>query len=348
MSNPNPCASLTFPACDSGDVGACIDAAVAAFMKQVPSVPGVVVSAQADGETLYTRGYGAATVGGAAPTDCTSFQIDSLTKVFTAFAVLRLYEQGTIQNVTDPIGSYMAGLPDAWSPIQIDQLLAMVSGIPDSGSATRPYTESLARVAKLPLGFTPGSQYQYSNSNFFLLGELVTALAGDFMEYARAQVLDVVDMPHTGLIPVDYAAHPATPYENGSAVSWRAPNCGYSGGGFASTMHDLQRFAAGLANGVVLQPATYTLMWTPYPLSDGSDGPFGLGWKVFDRLDGTLRAVTKNGGGYGWNTQLTYMPADAAAGTPALSACVLMNAAGCPGPLANEIIRIVAGAGVAA
>lgn len=342
----NPCASLTFPTCDSGDVGTCIDAAVAAFMKQVPSVPGVVVSAQSDGETLFTRGYGAATIGGTAPTDCTSFQIDSLTKVFTAFSVLRLYEQGTIQNVTDPIGNYMSGLPDAWNPIQINQLLAMVSGIPDSGSATRPYKESLARVAKLPLGFTPGSQYEYSNSNFFLLGELVTTLAGDFMTYTRAQVLDAVDMPHTGLIPVDRATHPATPYENGSAVPWRRPACGYSGGGFATNMHELQRFAQGLANGVVLQPATYALMWTPYQLSDGSYGPFGLGWQVFDRPPGTLRAVTKNGGGYGWNTQLTYAPADAAAGTPALSACVLMNAAGCPMQLAGEIIHIVATSGV--
>lgn len=338
----NPCAGLTFPPCDSPDVGTCIDSAVKAFMQYMPSVPAVVVSAQADGNTIFSQGYGAATVGGAAPTTSTSFQLDSLTKVFTAFTVLRLYEQGVIQKLTDPISNYMKDLPSAWQPIQIDQLLAMVSGIPDSGSATEPYTELLKQVATQPLAFAPGSQYMYSNSNFFLLGALVDTLKGSFMEVAKSEVLDVVGMPNTGLIPVSQAVDPATPYQNGTASVWRNPDCGYSGGGFASTMTDLQAFAEGLAKGLVLAQETYDLMWTPYRLTNGTNGPFGLGWQVTDGPDGALRVVQKNGGGYGWNTQLVYAPAGLFHGSPAVSACVLMNAAGCPAQLADQIVRIVA------
>lgn len=343
----NPCAGLTFPTCDSPDVGTCIDSAVKAFMQFMPSVPAVMVSAQCDGRTIFSQGYGAATTGGPAPTASTSFQLDSLTKVFTAFTVLRLYEEGVIHNLTDPISTYMPNLPsEAWKPIQIDQLLAMVSGIPDSGSATQPYTDSLARVAKLPLAFAPGSQYMYSNSNFFLLGSLVDTLKGSFMEYAKAQVLDVVGMPNTGLIPVSQALDPATPYQNGTAGVWRNPDCGYSGGGFASTMTDLQAFAEGLAKRVVLKPETYELMWTPYRLTDGTNGPFGLGWHVTEGPDGHLRMVQKNGGGYGWNTQLVFATAGLFHGSPPVSACVLMNAAGCPAQLTDHIVQIVAAAAV--
>ena len=181
--------------------------------------------------------YGAATVGGEAPTASTSFQIDSLTKAFTAFAVLRLYEEGKIPKLTDPIGKYMTDLPNpAWAPIQVNQLLAMVSGIPDSGSATQPYTESLQSIAGEPLMFAPGSQYFYSNSNYFLLGQLVDTVAGSYRKYVHTKVLNEFGMPDTELIPFERATDPATPYMNGAAVAWRNPDCGYSAGGFASRL----------------------------------------------------------------------------------------------------------------
>jgi D-alanyl-D-alanine carboxypeptidase len=343
----DPCAELTFPRCDSTDLGECIDASVQALMKQLPELPGVMVSAQVGGETVYAQGFGAATLGGAAPTASTSFQIDSLTKVFTAFSVLRLYEEGKIPKLTDTLGTYMTELPNpAWAPIQIDQLLAMVSGIPDSGSATRPYTESLQGIAGEPLMFAPGSRYFYSNSNYFLLGELVDTLAGSFRKYARTKVLDEFGMPDTELIPFERAADPATPYLDGRAVAWRNPDCGYSGGGFASTMADLETFAAGLANGLVLLPATYRLMWTPYQLTTGRNGQFGLGWEVTLNGDGSLQQVQKNGGGWGWNSQVNFAPAGAFGGTPAISVCVLMNAAGCPGNLVADILgKVVAAHG---
>jgi CubicO group peptidase (beta-lactamase class C family) len=77
---------------------------------------------------------------GPKPTALNSYQIDSLTKSVTAFSVLRLYEQGTIKSLTDPIGDYMSHLPNKkWPSIRINQLLAMASGVPDISSRNSTY-----------------------------------------------------------------------------------------------------------------------------------------------------------------------------------------------------------------
>jgi D-alanyl-D-alanine carboxypeptidase len=326
-------AGLTLPPCGTGQsLAKCIEATVKSFMDQTPDVPGVMLSAQSGGATVYSGGFGVIETKGPAPTASNSFQIDSLTKAFTAFSVLRLYEQGKIKDVTDRIGKYMSNLPNKdWPSIQINQLLAMVSGIPDSGSGTKTYKEELARVAKKPLNFKPGKEYQYSNSNFFLLGELVDTLASssNYIDYTRQQVLDVFGMPNTGLIPKSSATDPATPYLGGSAQAWRNPDCGYSAGGFASTMTDLEAFAVGLSNGLVLQPATYKLMWTNYPLTGGGKGLFGLGWAVYNNADGSVKMVQKDGGGYGWSSSVAYSPPHTS------SVCVLMNGQG----KANELVK---------
>ena len=122
-------------------------------------------------------------------------------------AVIRLFEQGTIVSLTDQLGAYMTSLSNgswnqAWSSIQINQLLAMVSGIPDSSSEKLTYMEQLENLVETPLKFPAGTQYQYSNSNYFLLSALVDTLVGvssSYIDYMRQQVLKVFNLPNTGL-----------------------------------------------------------------------------------------------------------------------------------------------------
>jgi len=311
-----------------------IDSIVNGFLSST-GTPGAIVSIQQNGATTFARGYGSIGAQASAPTASTSFQIDSLTKSFTALAVLRLWEQGTIASLTDPLGKYLAKLDNpAWGTIRIDQLLAMVSGIPDSGSATLTYKECLASIAEEKLMFPPGSQYFYSNSNFFLLGELIDAVGGGFGPYTKANVLDVFGMPNTGLIPYADAADPATPYGNGKPQAWRSPLCGYSGGGFASTMADLETYALGLLAGEVLKPSTYALMWTNYPLTNGTKGPFGLGWDVVTNPDGSLAYAGKDGGGYGWGSYVLVSPPENR------GVCVLINNDAPAGELATSLFHL--------
>jgi CubicO group peptidase (beta-lactamase class C family) len=325
---------IVLPACDSGQsLEQCIDQTVNFFMQKTnapANSAGAIVSVQYNGATIYTQGYGKISPDGPAPMTTNSFQIDSLTKVFTAFAIMRFIEQGVI-SLNDQLGSFMTSLdnntwnPD-WGPITMYQLLAMVSGIPDSSSETLTYMQQLEDLVNTTLEFQPGSEYSYSNSNYFLLSALIDKLvpSSSFMEYTQKQVLDAFNMPNTGLIAQQDAANPATP--NFGDGSWRSPCCGYGAGGFASTMADLENFAVGLSQELVLSAADYRTMWTPYPLSKGGNGLFGVGWAVYQNSAQTLEMVEKNGGGSGWNSAVAFAPANGGYGNArAASVCILMN-----------------------
>jgi CubicO group peptidase (beta-lactamase class C family) len=327
---------------------------VDAYLSQT-GIPGVAISVQRAGQTVYRSGRGAVSLpSGPAPTPTTTFQIDSLTKSFTAMAVLRLAEQGLVE-LDARLDTYISVPNPLWAPITVRQLLGMCSGIPDAGSATLTYKQVLGNVAqrqtcyKVGLNFEPGTCYEYSNCNYFLLGEIVDAVSPprSFGTYTHNQIVSPMGMTATGLIPWDQVSEPATPYMGTTAQAPRSPISGYSGGGFVSNLTDLEAFAVGLYQGKGLQPETYRLMWTPVPLigdgavpcggqqpcGSGSTNRFGLGWEVYNKADGTLSHVQKNGSGYGWGSEVVFDP------SAGVSVVVLMNGAGYAGTLADDIAK---------
>ena len=182
-----------------------------------------------------------------------------------------------------------------------------------------------------------------------LLGEIVDAVSPprSFGTYTHNQIVSPMGMTATGLIPWDQVSEPATPYMGTTAQAPRSPISGYSGGGFVSNLTDLEAFTIGLYQGKGLQPETYRLMWTPVPLigdgavpcggqqpcGSGSTNRFGLGWEVYNKADGTLSHVQKNGGGYGWGSEVVFYP------SAGVSVVVLMNGAGYAGTLADDIAK---------
>lgn len=317
-----------------------IDQAVASFMND-SDVTGFIASIQQGGATVFENGYGVTQLGGSPPTTSTSFQIDSLTKALTAIGVLHLWELGTIVNLSDTLGTYIPLLPNNdWYSIQIDQLLAMCSGIPDASSDGLTYEQVLREVATRPLQFAPGAQYDYSDPNYMLLGILIASVTNEhYGKWMIENVLAPLSMPNTGLIDVSAVTDPATPYVEGVARAWRNPFCGFAAGGFASTMSDLESFAIGLANGAILQQSTYELMWTNYTLNDGSLCRFGLGWNVTTK-NGALAFAGKNGGGWGWGSQLDYAPGSDAL-TGGTSVCVMMTGSANDAAIAKQLLDIV-------
>jgi CubicO group peptidase (beta-lactamase class C family) len=249
----------------------------------------------------------------------TRFQIDSLTKTFTAFAVLRLVEQGKIE-LDQPMGKYLP-LPNiGWNAIPVRSYLGMITGIPDGGTTDGTYKDVIASDAfkktsyELGLDFEPGSQYEYSNPNFFILGELVSAVSPQhgFMPFTKESVLEPLGMTDTGFISFGTGDLWPTPYDNGQATEPRKPMAGFSGGGLVSTMSDLEKYSTGLYNRSVLSSKSYKEMWTPTVLTSGTKKGqsinFGLGWDVALDAKGDLVRASKNGGGWGWGSQLTYFP----------------------------------------
>jgi len=161
------------------------------------------------GEVILAKGYGLANLELEVPnTPETKFRLGSITKTFTAAAVLHLQEQGRL-NVQDRISAYIPNAPDAWKNVTIHHLLTHTSGIPSYTDGPR-YEEHmrdkigrpeemLARFRDLPLEFRPGEKFKYNNSGYFLLGLLIEQVSGEkYEDYLRRNIFEPLQMADTG------------------------------------------------------------------------------------------------------------------------------------------------------
>jgi hypothetical protein len=157
------------------------------------------------GKPVLREGFGLANREWDIPvTPETEFRIGSMTKQFTATAILQLAEQGKLA-LSDPIGKYYAAAPKAWNSVTIAQLLSHRSGIPnftelpgfDDSIARRDLTpeQVIALTRDAPLHFAPGSQYEYSNSGYALLGYVIEKQSGQpYADYLREHVFHPLGM----------------------------------------------------------------------------------------------------------------------------------------------------------
>ncbi len=137
----------------------------------------------------------------------TRFRIGSITKQFTAMAILILQERGKL-HVTDHICLYIPACPQDWQPITIAQLLTHSSGIPDYTNFpgfvptwTQPTTpeELISRFKNMPLEFAPGSRFSYSNSGFILLGYIIERVSGEsYATFLQGNIFAPLKMNNTG------------------------------------------------------------------------------------------------------------------------------------------------------
>jgi len=239
---------------------------------------GAVLVASA-GRPIFAKGVGYANREWQIPnTTTTKFRIGSITKQFTSMLVMQLREQGKVR-VEDSICSYLAPCPDAWKPVTIHHLLTHTSGIKNftdlpawmpTMMMPRTHEQMVALFRDLPLEWTPGENYGYSNSGYLLLGLVIEKITGKKYEMVlQSSILTPVGMSDTG-------------YDrSGTVVSRRAS--GYTGQGNAvvnarpvdmeqtfgagslySTVEDLLKWDQVLYTEKLLPQPAKTLMWTPF------------------------------------------------------------------------------------
>lgn len=159
----------------------------------------------ARGDTvLLSKGYGIANEEFSVPnTPQTVFPIGSNTKQLTAAAIMKLQEQGRL-NVTDPVSFYIPDTP-RWKDIRIYQLLNHTSGIQSDGAfpltdpANLALPEIMKRTAALPLTFTPGSSYTYSNNGYIVLSSIIETASGmSYDEYLKKNIFRPLGMNSSG------------------------------------------------------------------------------------------------------------------------------------------------------
>lgn len=202
---------------------------------------GVVFVAQ-NGRVLYEKSFGDTMIPPLAPlTSKTKFRIASVTKQFTAAAILKLQAQGKL-NVHENLCTYLQPCPKTWDNITLHQLLTHTAGIPPSNiNVFQPHTstELVAQIGVPPLNFEPGTKFAYSDDGYRVLGALTEQLSGKtYEEFLRENFLDPLGMKDTGITIDEELLGGAPTYMDFSNL--------IGAGSMYSTIADLYRWAQAL------------------------------------------------------------------------------------------------------
>jgi CubicO group peptidase (beta-lactamase class C family) len=289
------------------DSGARMDEVVRSYVDTRQFMGSVLVARR--GTVLFSKAYGSADLEWNTPnTTTTKFRIGSMTKQFTAAAVLLLEERGKLK-VDDPVKRYYSDAPAAWDKITLYHLLTHTSGIPnhttfpefESLSTSRTTPDQLVKTFRdRPLEFVPGSQMRYSNSGYVLLGAIIEKVSGaSYEKFVDDNIFMPLGMKDSGYDSTQaiimrraagYGPSPNGPV-NARYVDMTVP---YAAGALYSTTEDLLGWERSLFGGKVLSKPSLKKMTTP----DKNDYAFGL---EVSRQSG--RSVIQHGGsinGFSW------------------------------------------------
>lgn len=258
-------------------------------------IPGVSVAVVREGKVLLAKGYGAANVEHATPaTADTVYELASVTKQFTATAIMMLAEEGKLA-LDDKITKHLTGLPTAWENVTVRHLLNHTSGIKSYTSvanffsfARKDFTqdEILQLVAKDPLEFQPGEKWNYNNTGYFLLGMIVEKVSGQTYEaFLKARIFQPLGMNSSRLNNFqEIIPNRAQGYalKNNRMVNcdYLSPTQPFSAGALLSTVSDMAKWDAALYTEKLLKKSSLDAMWTETKLADGKMQDYGFGWSV--------------------------------------------------------------------
>jgi len=281
---------------------------------------GAAVLVARNGEILYQNGYGMQNIKKRLPvTPETEFRIGSITKQFTAAAILKLQEEGKL-SVTDKLSKYYPDFPRG-DEVTIHHLLTHISGI-------HSYTNSpgfLSNVEKTikspdlieiiktdPYDFDPGEQWKYNNSGYFILGHIIEQVSGlSYNDFLRINFFEPLGMHNTGVhykgIKLEHEAAGYS-FEGSScnlALNWDMSWAG-GAGNLYSTVGDLFKWNEGLYSGQVLNESSLQAAFTPVKLNNG-DIPQEVGKYGYGLVIEEFRGVKRIGHGSGLNGFSTYL-----------------------------------------
>jgi CubicO group peptidase (beta-lactamase class C family) len=317
-------ALFTLPARAAGPVSASDLAAYAD--KLLSSVypagqPGAAVLVQKDGQAVLRKGYGMANLELGVPvTPENVFEIGSITKQFTAAAILLLQERGQLR-VEDPITKYLPDYPTHGQTITIENLLTHTSGIPSYTGLPEWYphiredmkpADLVALFKDKPLEFTPGEQWAYDNSGFFLLGMIVEKVSGKtYEQFVEEEIFRKLGMTHSRyghseeIVPLRASGYSKDDqgFRNTAFISMTQP---YAAGALMSTVDDLAVWARALQGETLLKKDSLDRMLTAHRLPSGVSTQYGYGIGVLD-FRGT-RVLGHGGDINGYTANVTWAP----------------------------------------
>lgn len=277
-------------------------------------IPALQVAVVRDGKIVKSKTYGIANLENSiSATDKTIFSVNSITKAFTGVAVMQLAEEGKLE-ITAPLSRYLDSLPEKWRSITLQQVLTHISGLPDMLDAEEQVlghndeAEAMQKVKLLPMEFNPGERFQYNQTGYVLLGQIITKLSGmHFTKFIEERQFKPAGMQLTrfgdsyDVVPNYAGAYTMTRQMGDSFVRNNTPGIGYmqfpvffrTAAGIQSTATDMANWIIALKTGRLLkQQKSIDAMWSPALLNNGKIGGFNkltngyaLGWPTVTRKD---------------------------------------------------------------
>jgi CubicO group peptidase (beta-lactamase class C family) len=295
-----------------------IDVDVATILDRTKA-PSAVVAIVRDGHVVFRKAYGFRDSERRITADVSShYEIGSITKQFTAAAILQLRESGKLA-LDDKLSKYLPDAPHA-NEVTLRQLLSHTSGLPEyfdgpdiDQEATHPATfaQLMARIAGKPLAFAPGNRMTYNNTGYILLGRVIEVVSHQcYRDYVRTHLLDRANMKRTFTVADESRlADMAVGYRVKQGALQRATaihdSFGWSAGNLVSTVDDLANWSTALAQGKIVSEKSYEEMTTPAPISEGTSD-YGLGLFVDSVRD--QPRIGHTGGSFGFTTADEFFP----------------------------------------
>ena len=284
--------------------------------------PGCAVLIAKKGQVVYKKAFGNADL--ELNTDVRPemiFRVGSITKQFTAIAILQLVEKDKI-SLQDSIQRFIKDFPSKKTKITIENLLTHTSGIteytqldiPDPFIRRKDLSpkEIIDLFKNEPLEFRPGSKFKYSNSNYFLLGYILEVITEkkyqSVIEEHIIKPLGLVNTYYddfTAIIPNRVKGYKKENerYEN---ADFQSPSIAFAAGSLISNVDDLFKWHQNLQNYKLVKKETLEKAFTPFKLSDGTDSNYGYGWFILD-MGGSL-SIQHGGNINGFKSNEIYFP----------------------------------------
>lgn len=298
-----------------------IDSLILSKFKEADGPGGIFMVAQ-KGKPVYQKAFGMANLELDAKLNTNSvFQIGSMTKQFTAIAVLMLEEQGKLK-VSDPISKYIPSYPNG-NNITIHNLLTHTSGIRDftkmktlQDIAQKEMTpEQMVNFFKNePVDLAPGEKFEYNNSGYVILGYIIEIVSGEtYEDFIKKNIFDKVEMINSyyatdrkiiknrayGYHKKDYG------YVNKTVINFSVP---FASGSLMSTLDDMLKWQNALNQNLLLTLKEETKAFSKYTLNDGKEIEYGYGWHL-KNINGI--ATREHGGSiFGFKSMAVYIPSE--------------------------------------
>lgn len=313
--------SAQVPADINQDVAARVNEYVDALVKSGKFNGSLLIAR--DGKVMVSKGYGMSNFELDVPnTPQTKFRIGSITKPFTAIAIMLLQQRGKL-SVHDSICKYVPDCPASWQPITLHHLLSHSSGLAKHDTAAEYLKTAMMPVSVMQLierfknkaaNFKPGEKFDYNNNGYILLGYVIEKTSGQSYEaFLKDNIFVPLGMTNSGYdqhepVIKNRAAGYQQSDDGGNIVNavYIDQSQSFSAGALYSTTEDLLRLDQALSDDKLLSRKTQEAMFTPAVGEYGPAPTYGYGWYINRQFN--RRAISHPGGVPGFTGMMTRFP----------------------------------------